>query len=445
MSLFGEPEESGREAAGARRPLADRMRPRTLDEFLGQGQAVGEDQALRGAILRGDAGSLLLWGPPGCGKTTLALLIAEASDLHFEPFSAVLSGVKEVREAVARADGIRKESGRGSLLFVDEIHRFNKAQQDAFLPYVESGRVVLVGATTENPSFAINRALLSRCRVVALGPLDDDAIGAVVDRALADSERGLGRMQLAITDEARERLALFAGGDARRALTVLEAAAGIAALDPAATIDLEQIAEAAQHRTLAHDKGGDHHFDLLSALHKSLRNSDVDASIYWLARFLEAGADPMQAARRMVAMAAEDVGLADPMALQVAVAAMQALQGLGLPEGRLPLTEAAIYLASAPKSRGVCAAIDAALREIQSGRQHEVPLHLRNAPTRLAKEMGHGAEYRYAHDEPGHVADMDCLPEGLKGRRFYRPGDWGFEGARMVERLREIAERRKRR
>jgi putative ATPase len=443
VSLFEEPAEPppGGGAPTGSRPLADRMRPRTLDEFLGQDRVLGEGHALRDAIRRGATGSLLLWGPPGVGKTTLARLIAEASGLRFEPFSAVLSGVKEVRDAVARAEVARRQDGAATLLFVDEIHRFNKAQQDAFLPHVESGLVVLVGATTENPSFAVNRALMSRCRVVQLEPLDDAAIGAVVDRALADVERGLGALRVTITGAARERLLWYSNGDARRALTVLEAAAGIA-LQSGDTIDVEQLAEAAQHRALAHDKGGDHHFDLLSAFHKSLRNSDPDAAIYWLARFLEAGADATQAARRMVAMAAEDVGLADPMALQIATSALVALERMGLPEGRLPLAQAALYLAAAPKSRGVCEALDRATAVVRDGRQHEVPLHLRNAPTRLAKELGHGEEYRFAPDEPGHVADMDCLPGGLRGQRFYRPGDWGFE-PKMRERLADIARRRK--
>ena len=419
------------------------MRPRTLDEIAGQSTLLAPGRPLRVTIESGGAGSLLLWGPPGVGKTTLARILAEVSGLAFEPFSAVLSGIKEVREALARASERRARGGSATLLFVDEIHRFNKAQQDAFLAHVESGDIVLVGATTENPAFSVNAALLSRCRVVALAALDDDAITSLVDRALADDDRGLGRMRLRITAPARERLALFAGGDARRALTILEAAAALAAA-AGDTIDVVEIAEAGQHRVLAHDKDGDHHFDLLSAFHKSLRNSDVDAAVYWLARFLEAGADPLQAARRMVAMAAEDIGLADPMALQIATAAMTAFERMGLPEGRLPLGEAAIYLASAPKSRGVAEALDAATREIQVGRQHPVPLHLRNAPTRLAKELGHGAEYRFAPDEPGHVADMDCLPDALRGRRFYRPGDWGFE-AKMRERLEDIARRRRQR
>ncbi|MGA1608009.1 MAG: replication-associated recombination protein A [Planctomycetota bacterium] len=439
MSLFEEP--SAPSSAGDTRPLAERMRPRTLEEFLGQEQVIGEGRDLRAALAEGQTGSLLLFGPPGCGKTTLARLIADASDLRFEPFSAVLSGVKEVREAIHRAEIARSQGGGATLLFVDEIHRFNRAQQDAFLPHVENGLCVLVGATTENPAFSVNSALLSRCRVVPLRALDDAAIAAVVRRALADTERGIGTLRLEITDAALERLCLFANGDARRALTVLEAAARIA-LRSGETIDVEQLAEAAQHRALAHDKSGDHHFDLLSAFHKSLRNSDTDAAVYWLARFLEAGADATQAARRMVAMAAEDIGLADPMALQIATSAMLAFERMGLPEGRLPRARAAIYLASAPKRRGGAAAVDAALAEVRTGRQHEIPLHLRNAPTRLAKELGHGQEYRYAPDEPGHVADMDCLPDALVGRRFYAPGEWGFE-PKVRERLDDIVRRRR--
>ncbi|MBI5850335.1 MAG: replication-associated recombination protein A [Planctomycetes bacterium] len=416
------------------------MRPRTLDEIVGQDALLGTGRPLRLAIEAGEAGSLLLWGPPGVGKTTLARILAERSRLVFVPFSAVLSGIKEVREALHEASARRARGGAATLLFVDEIHRFNKAQQDAFLAHVENGDIVLVGATTENPAFAVNAALLSRCRVVQLVPLDDEALTTLVDRALADEERGLGRMRLTITPAARARLALFGGGDARKVLAVLEAAATLAAA-AGATIDVVEIAAAAQQRVLAHDKDGDRHFDLLSAFHKSLRNSDADASLYWLARFCEAGADPLQAARRMIAMAAEDIGLADPMALQVATGAMLAFERLGLPEGRLPLAEAAIYLATAPKSRGVASAIDAAVAAVRDGKQHDVPLHLRNAPTRLAKELGHGAEYRFAPDEPGHVADMDCLPDALAGTRFYRPGDWGFE-QKVRERLDDIARRR---
>ena len=431
MSLFEKPTV---------KPLAERMRPRSLDEFLGQEKALGEDKALRRAIVKGDTGSLLLFGPPGVGKTTLALLIAEASGLHFELFSAVLNGVKEVRAAVARAEDVRRMEGRGTLLFVDEIHRFNKAQQDAFLPYVESGKVVLVGATTENPAFAVIAPLLSRCRVVQLVALSHEHVNDLLQRALKDSTRGLGERKLRLGAEGMERLVHLAGGDARRALTILEAVAS--AVEDGAEITIEVVMEAAQHRTLIHDKSGDQHFDLLSAFHKSLRNSDAQAGVYWLARMLEAGVDPLQPARRMVAMAAEDIGLADPMALQLAVSAMQAVQNLGLPEGRLPLTEVALYLAQAPKSNAVIRAIDAAQREVREGEQYQVPLHLRNAATGLAKELGHGKGYLYSHDQEGGVASMGCLPEALADRRFFAPKGRGFE-AKVIERLREADRRRR--
>jgi len=435
VSLFGEPPET--EPAprkGPLPPLADRMRPRTLAEFLGQDQVVGEGRALRLLIERGQAGSLLLWGPPGVGKTTLALLIAQHAGLHFHPFSAVLSGVAQVREAVAEAAAHRQRDGRGTMVFIDEIHRFNKAQQDAFLPHVEKGDLVLVGATTENPSFGVNSALLSRCRVVPLQPLGPEAVTRVVRAALSDSERGLGQRGLRIEDSALERLVALAGGDARRALGCIEACA--ATCVDGETIGPAMVTEAFQHRALRHDKDGDQHYDLLSALHKSLRNSDVQAAVYWLARALEAGADPVHAARRMVAMAAEDIGLADPMALQVAVAALHALQFLGLPEGRLPLTEAAIYLAAAPKSNAVCRAIDAAAAAARDGEQYAVPLHLRNAATALASQLGHGKGYVYAHDTAAGVAAMECLPPELHGTTFFTPGERGFEkkvGERMAE------------
>lgn len=435
MTLFGDLREDGDDKRSAPlAPLAERMRPATLDEYLGQDELLGAGRSLRAAIEQGVAGSLILFGPPGVGKTTLGLLIAKHADLHFQPFSAVLSGVAQVRTAVADAIAQKKRDGRGTLLFVDEIHRFNKAQQDAFLPHVESGDIVLVGATTENPSFSINGALLSRCRVVPLQPLTPDQITGLIRAALTDEERGLGVRSLTIGDEAAKRLAALSGGDARRALVCLEACAATCVDGDA--IDEPMIVEAFQHRALLHDKSGDQHYDLLSALHKSLRNSDVQASVYWLARALEAGADAQHAARRVVAVAAEDVGLADPMALQVAMAAQQAVQFLGLPEGRLPLTEAVIYLAAAPKSNSVTKAISEAMRAVREGEQHPVPLHLRNETGAVARELGHGKGYVYAHDTAAGVAAMQCLPDALRNARFYRPGARGFE-QRIADRMRE--------
>ena len=437
MSLFGDLHDEPRPAGkpkGPPPPLAERMRPATLAEFLGQDQVLGEGKALRRTIEQGKAGSLVLWGPPGTGKTTLALLIARHADLHFQPLSAVLAGVAQVREAVAEAQTRRQRDGRGTLVFIDEIHRFNKAQQDAFLPHVERGDIVLVGATTENPSFSVNGALLSRARVVPLQPLPPAALARLVRAALTDRERGLGVRGLQIDDGAVERLVTLAGGDARRALGCIEACA--ASCVDGDTITAALVVEAFQHRALQHDKEGDLHYDLLSALHKSLRNSDVQAAVYWLARALEAGADPVHAARRLVAVAAEDIGLADPMALQVAVAALQALQFLGLPEGRLPLTEAVVYLAAAPKSNAVIRAITAAAAVAREGAQHPVPLHLRNAATGLAKDLGHGGGYVYAHDTKEGIARIECLPPELRDAQFFTPGERGFE-KKLQERMAE--------
>lgn len=416
MSLFADPQEEAGRRSGPLPPLAERMRPRTLDELLGQ-EVVGEGKALRAAIESGKAGSLLLWGPPGVGKTTLALLIAQHAKLHFQPFSAVLAGVAQVREAVLLAAEHRQRDGRGTLVFVDEIHRFNKAQQDAFLPHVERGDFVLVGATTENPAFSVNGALLSRCRVIGLHSLPTEAIHRLLQRAISDSELGLGQRRLTFGPGSVQRIIALAGGDARRALGCLEACA-------ATCLDGDEISagvvdEAFQQRVLRHDKDGDLHYDLLSALHKSLRHSEVQAAVYWLARSIEAGADPVHVARRMVCMASEDVGLADPMALQIAVAALQAAQFLGLPEGRLPLTQAAIYLAAAPKSQTVVDAITAACAAVRDGEQFPVPLHLRNTATPA-------------------VTQTSCLPPELAQAAFYQPGGLGFE-KKVQERLAELA------
>ena len=421
-------------ADGPLTPLAERLRPKSIDEVIGQRHLLGPGKPLAVAFAAGKPHSMILWGPPGVGKTTLALLISKHANLHFRPFSAVLAGVAQVREAVAAAAEQRQQDGRGTLLFVDEIHRFNKAQQDAFLPHVERGEIVLVGATTENPSFAINAALLSRCRVVPLQPLPPEAVARLVREAFADRERGLGVRRLTIEPAAVDRLVRLAGGDARRALGCVEACA--ATCVDGELITVAMVVEAFQHRALLHDKDGDVHYDLLSALHKSVRNSDVQAAVYWLARALEAGADPVHAARRLVAIASEDVGLADPMALQVAVAALHALQFLGLPEGRLPLAQAAIYLAAAPKSNAVYRAVNDAAAAARDGVQHPVPPHLRNAVTALGKQLGHGSGYVYAHDTAEGVAAMECLPQELRDTIFFTPGERGFEKKieeRMVE------------
>jgi putative ATPase len=423
-------------------PLADRMRPRTLDEFVGQAHLLGEGRLLRSAIEAGDLHSMILWGPPGTGKTTLASLLAARARASFVTFSAVLSGVKDIRAVVAEADERVRRQGRPTVLFVDEIHRFNKAQQDAFLPHVERGTIILIGATTENPSFEVISALLSRSRVYVLQRLAEADVVSILRRALADRERGLGALAIEADADALAAIAGLADGDGRAALNILEVASSLAPLrDGRRRLTAEAIREAAQRKALLYDRAGEEHYNLISALHKSLRDSDPDASLYWLARMLEAGEDPLFVARRLVRAAAEDVGLADPQALTVALAARDAYHFLGSPEGELALAEAAVYLACAPKSNAVYTAWDAAREDVHARPAEPVPLHLRNAPTRLMRELGYGAEYRYAHDAPDAQVEQEHLPDALRGRTYYRPVDRGVE-AGIRERLARWREQR---
>jgi len=414
----------------SRAPLAARMRPRTLDEFAGQTHLLAPGRPLREMIEQGRVGSLILWGPPGTGKTTLAHMVARYTDRAFVPFSAVTEGVPRVRQIVAEA-AERLAMGRGTILFVDEIHRFNRGQQDAFLPHVESGTVTLIGATTENPSFEINGALLSRLRVFVLQSLDEDDLVGVIERALADRERGLGEMGLTVDEDAVRFLARSADGDARRSLTVLEAAAEHAGVG--GSITLEVMREALQRRVPLYDKGGEEHFNIISAYHKALRGSDPQGALYWLARMLEGGEDPMYIARRMVRFATEDVGLADPEALRLTIAARDAYHFLGSPEGELALAEAAVYLATAPKSNRVYDAWKQAQTLAREYPAAPVPMHIRNAPTRLMKELGYGKGYQYAHAVPEAYIPQEYLPEEIAGSVLYEPGRFGFE--------REIAKR----
>ena len=415
------------------RPLAERMRPETLDQYVGQQHILAPGKPLRVQVERDQLSSMILWGPPGVGKTTLARLIANLTRADFVPFSAVLSGVKEIKAVMVDAERNRR-AGRRTVVFVDEIHRFNKAQQDAFLPYVEKGDIILIGATTENPSFEVISALLSRSKVYALAPLAVPEIILLLRRALEDSERGLGKEQLTATDEVLEQIAVYSSGDGRAAYNILELAAVSASKGEITAETLESVL---QHKTHLYDKSGEEHFNLISALHKSVRSSDVQAALYWLARMLESGEDRLYLARRLMRMAIEDIGMADPRALEQAVAAQQCVHFLGIPEGDQALAQLTIYLSIAPKSDAAYAALNAASEEVRSGISHPVPMHLRNAPTKPMKEWGYGSGYQHAHAFAGALPPMVCLPDALADRVYYKPTDRGLE-KRIAERLKEI-------
>ena len=438
MTLF-EHRRKSRQAQEA--PLAARMRPRSFDEFVGQEHLIASDRVLRRSIETDQVPSMVLWGPPGSGKTTLAFLIASMTHSHFSPLSAVAAGVADLRRVVEEARerwGMHPDSSGRTILFVDEIHRFNKAQQDAILPYVEDGTVTLIGATTENPSFEVIAPLLSRCRVFTLEPLTNDQVRLIVECALKDQERGLGQQQVEVAPEAIEMLVTVANGDARVAMNALELA--VAATQPGDDgvhrISLPTVEDALQQRALLYDKQGDHHYDTISAFIKSVRGSDPDAALYWLGRMLEAGEDPLFIARRLVILAAEDIGMADPMGLPIAVACQQAVHFIGLPEGRIPLAEATVYLATAPKSNTAYAALNRALEDVRQSRNEPVPLHLRNAVTGLMREMQYGKGYNYSHEYEGHFAEQDFLPKSLQGKRYYEPSNQGYE-RQVAERLKQ--------
>src|ERR1700677_1116645 len=436
MGLFQAVQPEDESPAG--RPLADRMRPQSLDEFIGQEELLGAGKPLRVQIERDDLSSMLLWGPPGCGKTTLARIIARTTKSEFIPFSAVLSGIKEIKEVMAKAEATRRY-GRRTIVFVDEVHRFNRAQQDAFLPHVEAGNILLIGATTENPSFEVIAPLLSRMKVYVLKAHTKEQIVKLLERALVDSTRGLGAEKVQISSEILERIAILANGDARSAYNTLEALVmGTApAADGRRVVTQERLEDVLQRKLLPYDKSGEEHFNLISALHKSVRNSDADAALYWLARMIESGEDPLYIARRLVRMASEDIGLAEPHAVEITIAAMQAFELLGPPEGHLALAQATVYLSLAPKSNAVYKAYGKVQDDLQTTMAEPVPMQIRNAATGLMKNIGYGQGYQYAHDYEDRVTDMSCLPESLAGRIYYQPTDQGFE-ARIRMRLEEI-------